>query len=412
MSSQTRAFRIFYTSLFTIFSIVLLALTLITPGDMIYQSYKDHRLANIFVISGVYIITLLLAVLIYASRIFTNRSVSAGIPKAWVPVEKQDVPKSVRRLVVEGLARSAVIAQQARPRDRTGEDNSHLDPSMTIPATGTPPWGRISHPGWTAPDCPDMPYQEFEPVVAELPHLLEAKAVSIAPVDPRMPVHDDHASSTSTEGYQPIPDARVVEVLQRPRNMCLRDYVNHLLRLNLINPPDLAREFIRLYERSRFSEHALTEEEFRSLTGIFAQILRGMVALDPEILAEIQQADDSAVETETISSIGIGSATSNHHGAGSSLSSRASYVSSSRSSRSRYHPCNTTGGGASGSARGSSFLLNRSSDSGSSRRSRRSRTPSTQSLRPIPSNMSGSSYDGGSVIHHATTTSSMEEGGE
>ncbi|KAK2785281.1 hypothetical protein FQN51_003827 [Onygenales sp. PD_10] len=410
MPRGTRIFRIFYTSLFTILGFVLFILTLFTPADAIYQSYKSHRLGNIFIITGVYIFTLLLAIFIYASRLFTNRSVLAGIPKAWIPVEKPDVSKGVRRVVVEGLGRSAIIAQQSRPRDRTGEDNSRLDPSMTIPATGTPPWGNVSHPGWTAPDCPDLPNQQFEPVVKELPHLIEAKAVSLAPVDPRLPQPAASGrGGEDDEEHQSIPDERVVEILQRPRNMCLRDYLSHLTRLNLINPPELGRSFIRLYERSRFSNEPLTESEFRSLMGMFAEMLRGMTALDPSIIAEVQAVADeesgSIIHGGIAESMTSGDSRSLHVGRdtvpATLTSSSASFASSHRSGasrRSRYHPSNSPAASA------SSLILDRpGGDRGGGRRARRTSsrrsvfTADGQSIRPMQSSMSVSSV--GSVVH-------------
>ncbi|EEH08117.1 sucrase/ferredoxin domain-containing protein [Histoplasma capsulatum G186AR] len=393
MLKKTRLSRVFYTTFFTVLAFIFFILTLLTPADTIYQSSKTRRLGNVFIVSGVYIITLLLAILIYASRIFTNRSVLAGIPKPWIPVEKPDVPKSVRRLVVKGLSRSAIIAQQSRPRDRTGEDNSMLDPSLTIATTGTPPWGHISHPGWTAPDCPDMHNQEFEPVIKELPHLIEAKAVSFAPMDPRLPMFGNQDPDEASETNQPIPDERIVEILRRPGNMSLRDYVNHLIRLNVINPPDLGRSFVRLYERGRFADAPLTEPEFRSLLGMFAELLRGMSELDPEITAEVQS------ESSIDGGMGHFSNTSSRAHLNTNIppSSSASFTSShqsgtgsQQSQRSRFHPSTFP--------RNGSFILDRSSGR-QSLRARGSRTPSAYSLPTMASDLSAAS-SAGSVIHH------------
>ncbi|OAT11792.1 thermatolerance membrane protein Dlt1 [Blastomyces gilchristii SLH14081] len=392
MPTKSRLFRVFYTTLFTVLAIIFLILTLLTPADTIYQSSKTHRLGNVFIVSGVYIITLLLAILIYASRIFTNRSVLAGIPKPWIPVEKPDVPKSVRRLVVEGLSRSAIIAQQARPRDRTGEDNSKLDPSLTIPTTRPPPWGDISHPGWTAPGCPDMPDQEFEPVIKELPHLIEAKAVSLAPVDPRLPVFDNRDADQTGEN-QPIPDERIVEILRRPHNMPLRDYINHLTHLNLINPVDLGRSFVRLYERGRFADAPLTEQEFRSLLSMFAELLRGMSELDPEIIAEIQSESSTDGGMEPFSGESSGVHITNSVPASSSASFASSNRSGTSSQCSRFHPSSTPKSG--------SFILDRSGDR-QSLRARGSRTPSAYSLPALASNLSAAS-SAGSIIHRTSS---------
>jgi len=58
----------------------------------------------------------------------------------------------------------------------------------------------------------------------------------------------------------------------------------------LIGPPELGVEFLGFYERARFSPHALYEGEFRTLMGIFAEILRGMKAVDQQLLEEIYAA--------------------------------------------------------------------------------------------------------------------------
>ncbi|EEQ33527.1 hypothetical protein McanMca71_004696 [Microsporum canis] len=392
MSFYRYIFRIVSATLFSFLSIILFALTLLSPADIIYQSHRNHRLGNIFAISGVYIITLLLAILIYASRLFTNRSVLAGIPKPWIPVEKADVSKRVRRLVVGGLLRSSVIAQQSRPRDVSQDDTGHLDPSLLIPKDQKPPWGSISHAGWTAPHCPDLPNQEFEAVIKELPHLIEAKAVSLAPTDPRPMSRLDHQASRSRgdERVHEVPDERVVEILQRPPNMCLRDYLNHLNRLSLIDPPHLIQDFIRLYECSRFSGRPLEECEFREMMGLFAEILRSMRGINPVILSELQS---------TGSSDGAGSigGRSSYYGGGPVFSnSDPSFVSVAENkgdipARLRYHPSIYSASDK------SSFRLG-ASDTHSIRTRR---TPSTRSLRLMPSNVSINS--GESVIRRTVS---------
>ncbi|KAL1957785.1 hypothetical protein VTO42DRAFT_5503 [Malbranchea cinnamomea] len=390
-----KPFRIFYNALFTLLSVVLFILTLLTPLDIIFQSHRSNRLGNIFAIAGVYIVTLLLAGLIYATRIFTNRSVLNGIPRPWIPVEKPDVPKSVRRLVVEGLTRSAVIAQQARPRDRTDEDNSRLDPALVIPPDAPPPWGEISHPGWTAPECPDLPNQDFETVIKELPHLIEAKAVSLAPPDPRF-VRFEHGRS-SRDSIEHIPDERVVDILQRPRSMCLRGYLNHLARLNMIHNPEIATSFIRLFERARYSEQPLREPEFRSLMGMFAELLRGMKEVDPAIVAEVQAESPlgSADSTSTLSGPFSGDNASFSSDAASFMSARSGTM----RRLSRYHPLEAAASDGSSSFRMRDVGDQHSLHSAPSRGSLR--TPSMRSLRPIPSISSRSS--GQSVLRRTVT---------
>lgn len=393
-TTMWKLFRIFYNALFIILSIILFLLTIVTPGDIIFQSLRNNRLGNIFAIASVYIVALLLSLLIYLTRLYTNRSVLGGIPRPWVPVEKPDVPKSVRRLVVEGLTRSAVIAQQATPRDRTDEDNDGLDPRLVLPADAEPPWGEISQPGWTAPECPDLPDQEFETVVRELPHLLEAKAVSLAPPDLRLTHFQFAGPSQDTTGK--VPDERIVDILQRPRSMCLRGYLNHLARLDMIHNPEIATSFIRLFERARYSERPLTESEFRSLTGMFAELLRGMKDVDSAIVAEVQAGSSlvgsHSMDTRPGPSLGDNSSFT--------TSDVASFLSSQSGSIrfSRYHPL-----GAAASD-GASFRLRDIGDQQSLRSAashRSLRTPSTRSLRPMPSNLTGKSEQ--SVIRRTAT---------
>ncbi|EFR03789.1 sucrase/ferredoxin domain-containing protein [Nannizzia gypsea CBS 118893] len=392
MSIYRRLFRIVSATLFSFLSIILLALTVLSPADIIYQSRRNNGLGNIFAVSIVYLLTLSFSFVIYAGRLFTNRGVFAAIPKPWIPVEKADVPTTVRRLVVEGFLRSSVIAQQARPRDITQDDTSHLDQSLLIPSNQEPPWGTISHAGWTAPHCPDLPNQEFEAVIKELPHLIEAKAVSLAPMDPRSASrlgHQAFDNSQEDERRREVPDKRVVEVLQRPPNACLRDYLNHLNHLNLIDPPHLIGDFLRLYECSRFSARPLEEGEFREMMGLFAEILRSMKEIDPAILSELQSTESSEGRGSVIGP-------SSFYGPRPVFSSSdPSFVSFAentglRPSRSWYSSIYSA-------SDKSSFRL----ETNDTRSVRARRTPSTRSLQLMRSNASINS--GESVIHRTVS---------
>ncbi|KAL4908241.1 hypothetical protein BDW74DRAFT_98754 [Aspergillus multicolor] len=313
-------FRFLNYTVFIFLSIILLCLIVLTPADAIYQCYVTHRLTNIFIITGGYVVTFLLAVLIYATRIYTNRSVLGGIPKAWIPIEKEDVGKSVRRLVVEGLGRSALIARGARPRSlrstngaRSG--NAHVDANTGAGAgevgdgdgeeregllrgfdydldPANPPWGVIEHRGWSAPDsslsasAPDQGASEgdapapglcYRTVIRELPHLIEAKAVSLAPPDPIFTLAPSNQMDPNADQEAlRIPDTRIVAILRRSGTMSLRNYINHLISLSILHPPEIGLEFLSLYERARFSGKDLYEDEFRTLMGVFADVLRGM----------------------------------------------------------------------------------------------------------------------------------------
>ena len=303
--------RIADSALFGILIVALFCLIIISPVDSIYQCYRTQRLTDIFFIAGAYLITFFLAVFIYASRIYTNRTVLASIPKAWIPVEREDLGPNVRGLVEDGLSRSAIIAYQARPRDMGPEEQNNnnnnnnnnngyereewekrsggsVKESLLVDPD-RPPWGKIQHPGWSSPspskgDLANLPYRE---VLREIPYLIEAKAVSLVPFE--QPAMVDCAG-----GGVGVPDTRVVEVLQRPASMGLREYVQHLMSFELINPPELAGEFIPMYAYARFSMRALHEDEFRRLMHVFAQILRGMRALSPQMIDEVRRRNNTS----------------------------------------------------------------------------------------------------------------------
>lgn len=374
--------RFFNSAVFFFLALVLFCLILLTPADAIYQCYETNRLTNIFFITGAYVMTFLLAVLIYATRIYTNRSTLARIPKAWIPVEKEDVNRSVRRLVMEGLARSAVISYQAHPRDISSEADSFQNYKPLLIDPEHPPWGAVEHPGWSSPASPDLPDLPYRTVIQELPNLIEAKAVSLAPAD-----------ALSSAGPDPFPDTRVVEVLQRPASMGLRQYIRHLTSLGAINPPELGAEFLALYERARFSSHELNETEFRELMHLFAEILRGMTSLAPPVLDEIR---DSASYRRPNSESAIGPSDEE----GETDTAERGYDGTSSPMRGNSpRPSNAstweTQSGYDTAPATQSPVSGLSPANGSYMRGLL-RTPSTRSLRRVYSGQSGSS--GGSVI--------------
>lgn len=381
----------FNSSALFFFALILFCLILLTPADTIYQCYETSRLTNIFFIAGAYVITFFLAVLIYATRIYTNRSTLAGIPKAWIPVEKEDVSRSVRHMVKDGLARSTVLAYQARPRDISEEAGGFQNYKHLLVNPKTPPWGHVEHPGWSSPASPDLPDLPYRTVIQELPNLIEAKAVSLAPPDA---LYINDAVPFDPTG-QSLPDMRVVEVLQRPVSMGLRQYIGHLTSLEVVNPPEIGAEFLALYERARFSSHQLHETDFRELMHLFAEILRGMVPPAQPALKEIRdsasyyRADTESIigpsdeegETDTVDHFDYDRALTPTR----SNSLRPSHAST-WDTQSGYDTAPAVQSPASGMSSASSAHARWSS----------LRTPSTQSLRRVQSGQSGSS--GGSVI--------------
>ncbi|KAH7383219.1 hypothetical protein BKA66DRAFT_463363 [Pyrenochaeta sp. MPI-SDFR-AT-0127] len=323
-------FRIWYSTTYTTLLIILLLLLAIAPGDTIYQSIKTGEIQKLFVIGGVYLLTFLIVLLIYSTRIYTNRTVLQAIPKGYVPVEEGEVGKGVRKMVVKHLRRSAIVAWDSRPRDvrgevgLVGEDEEdegtrpntadskknkekeknkahkkrgyHHAPDATILPVSikSPPWGHVSHPGWASPASPDLPNLQFWNVVCELANLIEAKAVSLAPPDPAL-----EGLMQYPDNAPPLPDAQIVTLLQRPRAMGLREYLARLADFGLLNPPSLGPTFLAQYERARFSTDPLTETQFRDIMAVFADILNGMTEIDPLVIEEAR-AQSIASDTRSL----------------------------------------------------------------------------------------------------------------
>jgi hypothetical protein len=275
-------------------------------------------------IGGTYVLTALVAIFIYSSRLYTNRSVLAGVGKAYIPVEEGEVGRNVRKMIASQLERSAVIAWEARPRDAMGEvmraekegwlsgeeeAEGGFDREQWTVGTAIvidpvkPPWGVVAHAGWTAPTHArgeTLGNLQFATVIAELPHLIEARAVSLAPADPNA------EAGFFNEEEDVVADVIVVETLRRQKTMGLREYLTQLSYLGLINPPSAGQDFLTMYEKARFCGRPSSEAEFNRLMAVFAQLLEGMTELHPDIITEIRaqaSSDDSSstLDAETAS---------------------------------------------------------------------------------------------------------------
>ncbi|KAJ9659822.1 hypothetical protein H2198_002891 [Neophaeococcomyces mojaviensis] len=281
-------FRIFYSTSFTIVFLLTVAFCCTGPIDAIYQSYRRGRVIDIFILSGVYALTALASIFLYASRLYTNRSVLKDIPKTYLPIEKAELPrKRVWRLIEDCKSRSVVIAYQARPRARRIENelpharqriNTLLKPEHSKNYhVFEPQWGVINHPGWSSPAATELPNLQYGTVVAELTDLIEARAVSLAPVcQDNVPDDDDDGA--------PMVNEYAVEALQRPEEAGMRQYIAQLISLGVIEDNALSVGFLTLYERARFAPDPLSEDEFKTLMRMFAEVLRTMKTLDMDRL--------------------------------------------------------------------------------------------------------------------------------
>jgi len=325
-------FRIFYSTTFTVLVLILTALLLMTPGDHILQSLQSSQRDHIIIVSSVYFLTFVIAIFVYAGRLFAIRSALANIPKKWNPAgtgSEQGVGlgmgHSVGTMVREGLERSAIISFEGRPRDVNGEAEKHvpntkkkrrrigrLREEAPIAGDGEPVWGIISHPGWSSPSSADLPNLHFDPVILELSHLIEAKAVSLAPVDPLWSAQSE-GNLEGEDPEPPMPDILVVELLQRPATTGLRDYLAHLTALGMLPQSDTTTIFASLYEYARFSDTTLPETQFRELMSLFATILGELQPVPTDIVNDLHTAaemvrgserSDSNADVQSLATIG------------------------------------------------------------------------------------------------------------
>ena len=306
-------FRVVYSTTFTVLLVLLLALLLVSPADGIVQSRRNGQGWNIVVIAAVYILTFLVAVFIYATRKYATHAHLVAIPRAHLPIRRGDVRASVRRLIVDGLEQSARIAYQAHPRDF--DDDRGVEPRgasadaapapSTAPAAPPPTWGAIAHPGWAPPTATDLPGLHYEPVILELPSIIEAQAVALAPPDPLLPPLPSPSSSHPPPPT--LPDPRAVLLLQRAPATTLRAYLARLAALDMLPAPDsdaarAAAQFLPRYEAARFAGAPLREPAFRTLLESFAALLAGLRPPDPARVARLARAASTTTTRPSSSS--------------------------------------------------------------------------------------------------------------
>lgn len=308
MSALHIIFRVIYDSFYIFLSLVVLLLLLVTPADNVRLALHNHQ--NLHVLTTVIClsVTLLTVVLLYFARLYVNRSALSNIPKPWIPIGKGDVKKSVRKMITAGLSRSAAIAYESKPRvsparpptamtdPEDGEEEKARDEGkkstlrafklkkaptvedkmgITLPPHRAV-WGEIEHYGWASPNSLDLPNLQYNSVISELPNLIEAKALTLAPPVPE-----------ASNVQPPVLDPEAIGLLQRPDNLALRQYLTQLAELGVLAPSRTTADFLSAYEYARYSTRPISNGRFRELMHLFAELLRTMQPLDPAVLMDL-----------------------------------------------------------------------------------------------------------------------------
>ncbi|KAL2891350.1 hypothetical protein HOO65_010708 [Ceratocystis lukuohia] len=378
---------------------------------------------------------------VYLTRLYINKTALSAIPKSWLPIQKGDVRLPVWKMINSYLSRSAAISFASRPRTKreAGDSTAHLPESISasfppkresvedrritmqrtpsdspflnnhqaileIPFSSAAIWDDIEHPGWSSPNSPEMPDVQYSVVYGEIPDMIEAKAFTLAQTGP----NSGSTPSVLHSGLQ--------EVLARPSNMSLRDYITHLSNYNVITQSATVSSFLTNYERAKYSTRPLPGAQFREMMAQFAQILQSMQPLDltSRETASLFRYDDD--DTSLHSSLAFGSHSFHYanNSAERSLGSEPSIRSSLSASPSFRAYLGSSPPSRSGSIGAASYLTapatpQKRSSSIADSSSIESLSPSPYPLRASrmasPASMhSRSSYlsSSGSVVHKAT----------
>jgi len=302
MQSRGLLSRLVYGSIYLFLYVVLLGLLLITPADAIERSIDNNQRYNVLIVTISYVVTITVVIFVYILRLYINKLALAAIPKGWVPIDKGDVKDAVYKMIAAGLNRSATVAYGARPRVQERDDDGHMhDPTYRESTdawggeangsaggkrasgeTGSPVpprrravWGEIEHYGWASPNSPDLPDLQYSTVLSELPNLIEAKALTMAPTDPE------------SQTDPPMLDPEATILLQRQPYMSLRDYMEHLAGLGVVDMDQVAADFLSQFEYARFSNRPISNTRFREIMHLFAELLRAMQPLDLDALGSL-----------------------------------------------------------------------------------------------------------------------------
>ncbi|KAI7819835.1 hypothetical protein BC939DRAFT_495024 [Gamsiella multidivaricata] len=171
--------------------------------DVIFQIFHPANLGdppnykNLAVFGGSYVLLGLLATIFGFSRYVTVKLARQAIPKAYMPITREDLPKTVYEFVQSELDRVARLVKKAQP---------------LLEESGQPGWGK-----------PESSLQDthFKTFMASTPHFIERAAVANSPD------------------------------LARPPNMSISAYIHMLMDQKLITR-DIGLEYIAGYEQARF----------------------------------------------------------------------------------------------------------------------------------------------------------------
>ncbi|KAI9365919.1 hypothetical protein BD770DRAFT_439135 [Pilaira anomala] len=211
------------------FLILLTALCVaISAADVIIQALTDKTnqgtfdYRNLIVVGGSYVVLALAALLFSCNRLLTVRASLQDIPKLYIPIKQEDLPKKVYFKIRQEFEHAKQTRKLAEPRP---ED--------------------IQAVGWAKPGTPLFDGLDFKQAIARTPAIVEKVAISINPDYFRPP-------------YVPV-----------------RQYMEFLMQQGLIDK-QLGLFYLEGYEIARFSHKPLSQEQYMDIMKHLAAILQNM----------------------------------------------------------------------------------------------------------------------------------------
>lgn len=190
----------------------LIAFIVATPVDTVIQSHDTGQFWNAIVILGAYVLTLVIALVIYIARIVSTKRALNSIPHAYFIGQVASMPSACVAVIQQEQARCADLAKRVEP-----------------------PKGQVSHAGM-------MP-----PTISEGGRLVDTPYADVIAVSSSM-------IGSKASAFHPS--------FGRPIGMPLREYLGFLQDYGILPVNSVVTDFLAQYEYARFSGRLLTELEF------------------------------------------------------------------------------------------------------------------------------------------------------
>ncbi|KAI8388477.1 uncharacterized protein BYT42DRAFT_543771 [Radiomyces spectabilis] len=227
MKTSRKAHYLYTASLFFLIFLTTVCIA-ISAADVIIQALTDRTDSGLFdyrnlvVVGGSYLVLAIASLWFSCSRVLTVRGSLQDIPKLYIPIKEDDLPKKVFKKIQQGFDEAQRVRKAAEPLP---EDISLI--------------------GWAKPGTPMFEGVDFKRAIARTPSIIE-KAV--------MEIDREYA---------------------RPTCVSIHQYIEFLIQQDLVDS-HLGRVYLQGYERARFSAMPLTQEEYMDIMKHLAAILHHM----------------------------------------------------------------------------------------------------------------------------------------